>query len=270
MILYYISSNGNQYDLKVGHFRMRTADFHNYMWEPQVIEQQYGARPYRFDKAPLSYTATLSVFGTMEEKRTCLNLLHAAFDHDIYNMTPGKIVHGDYEIECYITMSNTYYENPYIYNDLTIYCPYPSWKKERLFELRPSQGNLYPYLDFNYGFPYDYSASLPGYEVVENPGEAPCQYKLIIYGPAINPIVAIDGLEIGVNVSLGSAERVEISSVDKTVMQYGSITQNIFNRRLKGTSIFGRISSGTHNVVWNNGFSADLILYEERSEPLWI
>lgn len=270
MILHYISSNGNSFDLKVGHLRMRTADFHTYEWTPQAVVQQYGEKPYRFDRNARTYAAELSVFGTMDEKRTFLNLLHAAFDHDIINMTPGRIVHGEYEIECYITMSNTYYEAPFIYNSLSIYCPYPSWKREGRYELREAEEKIYPFLDYPFGYEYDYKAVLPGYTVISNSSEAPAQYKLIIYGPVTNPIVSVDGIKIGVYATIGANERVEISSVDKTVIQYGSVEKNLFNQRIKTNSLFDRISSGEHTVIWSGNFNADLILYEERSEPLWI
>lgn len=270
MILYYTSSNGQSFNLKVGHLRMRTADFHTYEWTPQVVEQQYGERPYRFDKGAMRYSAQLSVFGTMDEKRTWLNLLHAAFEHDIYNMTPGRIRHGEYEIECFITVSSTYYETPYIYNDLQIYCPYPSWKVEKKIELRKSTAVEYPWLDFPYGFQYDFKGVLPGYENIVNAGEAPAQFKLIIYGATTNPKITIDGVAIGVNATIGASERVEISSVSKTVISYGAVERNLFNQRIKGQSMFERIRSGTHTVLWSGNFDADLILYEERSEPLWI
>ena len=271
MILHYVSSNGNSYDLKVGHLRMRTADFHTYEWLPQAVAQQYGEKPYRFDRDARTYGAQLSVFGTMEEKRTYLNLLHAAFDHDIINLTPGKIVHGEYEIECYITMSNTYYESPFIYNDISIYCPYPFWKKEKTYELRyEDETKVYDFLDYPYGYLYDFKAKLPGYEMIVNQSEAAAPYQLTIYGPVTDPIISIDGVQIGVYATIGAGERVVISSIDKTVILKGLTDRNLFNARVKTGSMFESIKSGEHSVLWNRTFNADLVLYEERSEPLWI
>ena len=272
MILHYVSSNGNDFDLKVGHFRMRTADFHTYEWIPQAVTQQYGERPYRFDRNARTYDAEMSIFGTMDEKKTFLNLLHAAFDHDIINLTPGKIIHGEYEIECYITMSNTYYDKPFIYNSLSFYCPYPFWTKEKTYSMKGGEGaKTYEYLDFSYDFAFDYKAKLPGYEMIANFGEASAPYKMVIYGPATNPVVVIDDVQIGVNATIGADERVEISSKDKTVILKGAFDRDIFNQRVKGkTSMFESIKSGEHSVLWNGAFNVDLTLYEERSEPLWI
>jgi len=270
MNLHYISSNGNCFDLKVGHFRMRTADFHTYEWLPQAVAQQYGERPYRFDRSARTYEAQFSVFGTMDEKRTFLNLLHAAFDHDIINMTPGVIVHGEYKIECYITVSSTFYETPFIYDSISIYCPTPFWMKEKTYQLRGRESDMYEYLDYPYGFPYDFKAKLPGYAMITNFGEAPAPYKLIIYGAAVNPFITIDGVQIGVRAVVGADERVEISSTNKTVVLKGAADRDIFNARIKDKSMFDKIKSGNHSVIWSGVFNADLILYEERSEPLWI
>lgn len=270
MILYYTSSNGQTFDLKVGHIRTRTADFHNYSWDPQTVSQQYGERPYRFDKNAQAYSVQVSIFGTMEEKRTYLNMLHAAFEHDIINHTPGRITHGEYYIDCYVTASNTFYENPFIYNDLVVYCPKPFWTKEKTYHLHGEEASEYEYLDYNYGYQYDYAAKLPGYVVLANLGEISADFKLVIYGPAINPSLIIGNMPVGANVSISAAERIEISSADKTVIQRGVIDKNIFNYRLKSRSMFERIPSGEHPVLWSGTFDADLTLYEERSEPLWI
>ena len=106
--------------------------------------------------------------------------------------------------------------------------------------------------------------------MIANRSEAAAPYKLIIYGPATNPVITIDGIQIGVNATIGADERVEISSVDKTVILKGAVDKNLFNARIKDTSMFEGIRSGDHPVMWSGAFNADLIMYEERSEPLWI
>ena len=271
MILKYISSNGNTFDLKVGHLRMRTADFHTYEWEPQAVQQQYGERPYRFDRAAVTYSAELSVFGTMEEKKTYLNLLHASFDHDVISNTPGRIAHGAYEIECYIISSSTHYERPYIYNEISIYCPHPFWVREKLYKLEKiEQETGGDYLDFPYDFPFDYKRTLSGYEVIANSGEKAAAYKMIIYGPASWPKIMIGNTEIGARVNIGPDERIEISSRDKTVIRKGLVDESIFNTRWKEKPMFEPIASGENVVTWSGGFRAELTVYEERSEPLWI
>ena len=274
MILYYESSNGQVFDLKdkLSHFRTRTANFHDYGWTPKVIEQQYGARVYRFDKGAVTYTALLSVFGSMDERRQWLNVLHAAFDADIANLTPGKIVHGMYEIECFITMSSTFYQEPWTQNQIQIYCPYPFWMAAQPYKLkRQESDSLYPFLDFPYDFPYDYQAVLPGYASIKNDASTACDWKITMHGPATDPVIAIDGQQIGVYASIGADEDVVISSSDKTVIKKGpSGEQNLFNNRIKTANMFDQLTAGNHSVIWSGTFEVDVVLYQRRSEPPWI
>lgn len=272
MTLIYTSSNGNSFDLKVSPLRTRTANYHNFEWSPQEIKQQYGAKVYRFDRGTKSYETELSVFGSLEDKKTYLNILHAAFDHDIATMTPGRITHGMYYIECFITASSTYYEDPWTQNVLTIYCPYPFWRRDIDYNLKVAEIDEYDWLDFPFGFPYDYRATLPGYAAIQNPGVKPAEWQIKIKGYAQNPIVIIGDLTVGVNAIIGAGEELVISSSDKTIIKYNSygIKTNLFNARLKDKSIFEPIPYGDHSVMWSGTFDIDLTIYEERSEPLWI
>lgn len=272
MILKYTSSNGQTYDLKVGHFRTRTANYHNYAWKPQTVAQQYGVKAYRFDKEAVTYTTTLTIFGTLPERRTFLNLLHAAFDHDIFTMTPGRLTHGQYYIECFITTSATSYSNPWTNNALSIYCPYPFWRKDNVYNLHAEEAEEYDWLDYPFDFPYDYQATLPGYSMVMNPGVKPADWLMKIHGYAFKPVVYVGGVAIGANAVIGSEETLVISSKNKTVVKIGANGQeeNLFNARIKGASIFDPLPSGELPVMWSGLFDIDLIVYEERSEPLWI
>lgn len=272
MILKYTSSNGQTYDLKVGRFRTRTADYHDFSWIPQVIKKQYGATVYRFDRDAKAYTTTLSVFGSDAERRTFLNLLHAAFDHDIVTMTPGRITHGEYYIDCFITESSTFYDDPWTQNTLKIFCPYPFWRHDIRYYLHTADAAEYEYLDYPHGFPYDYKATLPGYAMVTNPGVKPAEWELRIKGYVENPIIVIGGMSVGVNALIGSGETLVISSKNKTVVKIADngIKTNLFNARLKDHSIFEPLQSGEMSVMWSGTYDAELTVFEERSEPLWI
>lgn len=135
MTLRYVSSTGQVFDLQAASIRARRANFHDYQWTPQVKNLQYGDRVYRFNKEALYYTVILDIRKTLDERKATLNTLHAAFDADIFSMTPGRIVHGEYYILCYITFSSTYAENPYTTNELSVYCPYPFWVKENAYDM---------------------------------------------------------------------------------------------------------------------------------------
>lgn len=271
MILKYTSSNGQIFDLKVGRFRTRTADYHNYSWKPQVTNLQYGANVYRFDRDVVTYETTMTVFGTLDEKRTFLNLLHAAFDHDIITNTPGRITHGSHYIECYIIASSTYYDNPWTNNELSIYCPYPFWRRDIEHKLTAAEADEYEYLDYPYDFQFDYQATLPGYSMITNPGVKAADWKMEIQGPVTNPLVVIGDMSVGVNAAIGSGETLVISSRNKTVIKTSANGEtNLFNARIKTNSIFEPLPSGELAVMWSGQFDIGLTVYEERSEPLWI
>lgn len=322
MILQYETSDGTIFDLKTGPIRTRTANFHDYSWKPKVVNLQYGDRVTRFDKASVTYTAVLDIDGSLAERRETLNTLHTAFDNDIYKMTPGRIIHGEYYIRCFVTLSSTFYKGPFTQNEINIYCPYPFWIKERQYEfIKPdssedanryldyaSEGALYSvesgyYLDFVQGhldedgvvhlpivatevipqsanlgfegngeFPYDYMCINSGQQTITNAGTRGADYRLIVFGAISNPCVIIDNIIIGVNASIAEDEYLVIDSHDKTVIKYGNSGErtNLFNARYKEQSIFGRIGPGVHDVIWPGTFGFNLIVYEERSEPLWI
>lgn len=276
MILYYQSSNGAVFDLKDGQIlRTRTADFHTHAWSPQTVEQQYGSAVQRFDKEALTFTILFSLTGSLEKRREMLNQLHAAFEADIFNRTPGRITHGAFYIDGYVIASSTYPEAPFTQNEIQIYCPYPFWVRDHefRFETIEDSAQQYEYLDYAYDYAYDFAAHLPGYGKIENPGEAPANYHIRIYGPATAPYVSVGNRTIGITADLGTREYLDIDSKNKTVTKYAEngVKVNLFNARIKGSqSIFDRIAAGDAAVLWNGTFEFDLTLYEERGEPLWI
>ncbi len=273
MILKYQSSSGEEFDLKTTALRTRTANYHDYSWQPQIKEQQYGDRVYRFDKEALYYDTILNIGGSVEQRRETLNNLHEAFDRDIFTMKPGRIIHGDYYIQCYITFSSTAYNHPFTENELNIYCPYPFWIKENKYECLKQEdtAGANEFLDYPYDFDYDYMSGLTGQQSIENGGPGPAEYRLTMYGAASNPYISIDGEIIGVSTILQDGEYLVLDSREHTVYRHTITGEkiNLYNNRTKDRSIFEKIASGQHSVVWPGTFGFDLIIFEERSEPKW-
>lgn len=275
MILKYISAKGTEFDLKtVGGLRARSADLHTYEWVPDITELQFGVKVNRFRKEASAYIIKLDAGGTLAQRKQYLNELHAAFDEDIYNKTPGRIVHGDYYVQCYVIVSSTYAEDPYTSNEVTAYCPYPFWVKDNTwsFAKQESTAAANQYLDFEYDFPYDYTSDQTGQGTVQNAGSGPANYKLIVYGGCSNPYIMVDDRIIGVNTVLGDDEYMVIDSRENTVVRVTNSGSriNLYNNRIKtGVSIFDQIDPGFHSVIWPGTFGFDLTIYEERSEPAW-
>lgn len=273
MILQYESHNGQVFDLKAADIRARSANFHDYQWTPQTKQLQYGDRVYRFDKEALYYTVLLDIRGGIEHRKETLNALHAAFDDDIFAMQPGKIIHGEYYIHCYMNFSSTYAMDPFTNNEINVYCPYPFWIREHTYEFETREEQTeYSYLDYDYDFEYDFLSDLTDQAVVSNPGSGGADYEVTFFGPAVNPYIVADGNIIGVNAILTDGEYAVINSRDHAVYSVGISGRqtNLFNQRIKSNaSIFDRISPGNHSVVWPGTYGFNLTIYEERSEPKW-
>lgn len=271
MILKYQSSNGQVFDLKEAKIKTRTADFHDYTWVPQTVERQYGTAVSGFRKDAKTYTIVATALGTLEQKRNNLNLLHEAFDHDIRNLTPGRIVHGAFYIDCYMTQVSTTYEEPWTQNQFVAYCPNPFWARDEVLRLEPQVIEDPGGIDLPYDLPYDLGRVQIGYGMIENLASGASDMTLRFYGSCSNPFIRIDGHMYGVNVVLGEGEYVEINTALKTVTaHYQSGEANVFNLRTKRESVFDRIRPGNHEVEWSGSFPVEVVIHEERSEPLWI
>lgn len=256
MTLTYTSSNGNSYNLRGSVIRTRRADFNTFKWLPQTVGRQYGVYVKQFNRDPFQFTILLDIAGSLSDKMATLNALHEAFDHDILTMTPGRLSVGDYYVDCYITFSSTYYQKPWTQNEITAYCPYPFWQKNHT---------------------YSFSGEAVGTETVTNPGAGAAEFILTIHGPTTTSTcwIKCNDQKIGCQVELDTGDKVVINSRDKTVLAYYNSLPLVdspvdaFTTRIKEGSIFQKIPSGSSAVEWNGDMTFEMIVCEERSEPLW-
>lgn len=189
--------------------------------------------------------------------------------------TPGQLWtdQGEY-LSCRIITSNKSEWMVYGRN-VTIACVLlterPVWVSEHNYTFEPEEAQTYEYLDYNYGFLYDFMAKLPGYSGAQNSGTEPANFRLKLY-QGTNPFVVMNGIKVGVNTMIGEDEYVLIDSSNQTVTKYkhNGITENLFNLRTKGEkSIFERLPVGDISLMWNGAFAFDLTILEERREAKW-
>jgi len=109
--------------------KTRSANFHEYSWNPDAFQFDYGAQVLRFGKDPITYSATIYVNGSESSKRAWLDEFHLRCDLDIKNNTPGRLYWGDMYLECFIIETSTapMEGNVTVENEIGIYAPYPSW-----------------------------------------------------------------------------------------------------------------------------------------------
>lgn len=107
--------------------------------------------------------------------------------------------------------------------------------------------------------------------VLSNTGIVEMPFRLIIYGPCVNPVIYISNHAYQVNCSVESGEHLIIDSSEKTIQLVSNhgIISNKFAQRNKESYIFQKIPAGSNNITWDGSFGFDITLFEERSEPRW-
>lgn len=276
----YESSNGRRFDLKADPVRIKNANFHNYAWTREVIDQRYGEKVQRFSKDAQEYETTLYFVGNRDEVKSMLYELHNAFEQDIIKQSPGRLRWHRSYIPCYVTASSTYpHENDaWVCNDITIYCPSPFWIEEKSFSFFPVEEQAaYPYLDFNVDFAYDFSYKPRAVLPIETGHYAPSSFRMIMHGPCVNPSVTIGGNVYNVNVSVPAGGYLVIDSRPEAPLGWqvymrdaAGVQSNIFDNRNPNYQILERIPGGTVNLEYSRTYGIDLTLYLERSEPSWM
>lgn len=267
----YIASSGNVYDLTTSDILHRTANYYDWSWKADGAKRQYGQRVSRFSRDSATYEADLIFHGEPAELRRTIQALHNDFENDMRRMTPGRLVWGDYYIDCYINGSEV--ENisfwSWISNKIQILAPYPFWIKEEKVVISATPESTSGYLDYPYDYNYDYTAPEIGKKVVPSDFPFTSEFRMIIYGLAVNPRIVINGYPYILYATIPSGAYVIVDSKQRTIMLYKRNGQNmnIFDFRNKSDSIFEKIPAGNLDIVWDATFGVDLTIFREKSEP---
>lgn len=266
----YIASSGNEYDLTSNGIIHRSANYYNWLWNIEGTKLQYGTRVSNFAREAAEYDAELVFHGDPADLRQTIRALHNDFENDLRNKTPGRIVWGDYYLDCYITQSSA---DPmetwaYISDKIHIYAPYPFWMQDVHIALPVSAVSQGAYLDYPYDYPYDYTAPAVGSKTIQSDFPFSSEFMMVIYGAVVNPRVTINGYPYVLYASIPSGAYVVIDSRNKSIMMYQNGTKtNMFDFRNKTDSIFQKIPGGNLTLVWDSSFGVDITIYHEKSEP---
>lgn len=267
----YIASSGKQYDLAVNGVLHRTANYFSWAWGVNGTKLQFGTRVSDFSRDAAEYDAELVIYGTLEERRQIISALHNDFENDLREKKPGRLIWGDYYIDAYITQSQTAPMETwkYLNNKIHIYCPYPFWVQDAHVSLPVSSVTESAFLDYEYDYEYDYSAPVIGTKIVKSDFPFASEFKMVIFGLAVNPHITINGYPYVMNVTIPQGAYVVIDSRTKSITQYNNdgTQSNMFNYRNKVNSIFEKIPGGNLTIAWDASFGADITIFRERSEP---
>lgn len=257
------------------------SDLHDYSWNYTSDNNKISG----FNKGIVTKTIPIVICCNSDaEGITLKNKLLEICEKDVLATQHGKLIVGDYYLKCYVKgskKSNYLMRKGYMETNLSIVTDYPQWVKESTTSFRADgrvttegqtsgDGAGGKNLDFKRDFPYDYTSDMTN-KTLNNTGFVGTNFKLIIYGAAINPTVHIGGHTYQVNCSVGEGEYLTIDSLEQTIYltKQDGTTVNCFNKRNRTSYVFERIPSGQNTVTWDNTFGFDVVLLEERSEPRW-
>lgn len=272
VLLQYIGSSGNVYNLKTDGIRTKTANYHKWKWGVNGTALQYGIRISDFSRKPAEYETMLIFTGSYNARKELIDALHEDFELDVRTMRPGRIIWGDYYIDCFVVNSSTEPNaqvDLWTDNTIGLYCPYPFWIKEDTHSFYAKEAPAgQEFLDYPFDYSYDYYFGNPGVATWQTDFPFDSEFKLTIYGPVINPRIQINGYPYQIFTELSESEYAVIDSRNHTIIKYTNAGRvNLFDNRDKVNSVFKAIPGGTLQFNWTGAYGFDLTLFEERSEP---
>lgn len=275
----YIASSGNVYDLKAaGELKIKNANFHKYAWVPDAVQNRFGTSVSRFTREPVTYEVMLYFFGSYMQEKAHIEALHADFERDKINLTPGRLVWGDCYIECYITSSSTYPGdgNAWVVNEIEVYCPYPFWIQEQTVSITPIGETPVESRNKKYDYQYWYSYGANQTSITVNLDYySTCDFKLVAFGAFSAMYVTISGNVYNVQYPAAAAEYMVIDSRQHGIYKgqaylvgnNGRIT-NVFDYRNPNYSLYEKIPAGTITIEYPRTYGIDLTFFMERPEPI--
>lgn len=291
----YINGYGEELIFGADGLYINENDLRDWEWS---YETTHG-RVCNFSRKPITRKLPIKVWAETPGQAAGLkNMLHDVAHVDINAGTPGRLYVGDCYLECYlIASSKSKYLSSACTTDINMtvaadravwYKEVETWFGERVglasavvdnaivgYAVVGSDGSEETVdagpADYPRTYPYGYpNQTIVGDDPVQNDFVVPCDWKIVIQGPAVNPAIEIGGEVHRVLYSVGEGETIEIDSRSRTITARKTTGDvNIFRYRDKDADIFAKIRPGSHAVAWNGDYIFTVTLYGERSEPLW-
>lgn len=206
------------------------------------------------------------------------NRLFEVVEKDILAEQPGKIIIGDYYYKCFVVgskKSDYLRTKRMLKTTLTLTTDQPYWVKESTFVFGAVGSHLDiggedQDLDFAFDYPFDFSSN-NGSAQLANGSFVDSNFRMLIHGACVDPVVYIAEHAYQVNCTVAEGEYLTIDAVSKKIYitAVDGTTRNVYNLRNRDSYIFKKIPSGGNPVGWNGEFSISIVLLEERSEPKW-
>ncbi len=272
--LTYINHLNERFDMGTGGVYVNTHELRNYEWTVEKQGDRIASlrRGIVKRKLPLVFLSN-----TAAESYALRDRLFEIMDKDAAAQQYGKFVIGDYYLRGYVTKSvkkkwMKSLSGRFLQLDLTVTTDQPAWVQEKRHVLRKlsESGIGGQDLDYAFDYPYDFKSDT-GAEGVNNTGIVESNFRMIFYGPCVDPEVEIGGHLYKVFGDVGSKEYVTVDSAAKTIYltKEDGTRVSWLNNRYRRSYIFEPIKVGKQSVFWGGAYGIDVITYDERSEPRW-
>lgn len=159
---------------------------------------------------------------------------------------------------------------PFCIAGLTFVTDRPWWIKETHYDFYANNAYAGGSKKYAYRYPYRYGGGLTGGHIINEHFDK-ADFKMVIFGPVVNPLIIIGGHKYQINILLETGEYLELDTEKGTVTKVMNSGQavNAFHNREKSSDPFAPIIPGRHSVEWTGKFGWNITLYAKRSEPEW-
>ena len=214
-----------------------------------------------------------------EEAIEAANKIHAVFERDVLNEKRGKLFINGYYCKGYFVASNKPKwndANRYMQFNVIFASDKSDWIAETTTSFKKIDGNSGAFADdvkvYPNKYPYRYTNNNSTGNIDNNNSVTASDFIIRIYGAVTNPLIMIFGNIYQVNVAINENEYLEINSKEKTIMITKNNGQkvNAFWSASNYGYIFEKIPSGYPVVSWDGSFSFDVVVFDTRSEPIWM
>ena len=239
-------------DFGAGKLFINENDLHDYSWDVTSKNNRIS----NFKRGIITKTIPIIMkVDSVAEGIQLRNKLFEVFEKDVLSQKHGKIIIGDYYLNCFVTSnvkSDYLINNGYMKINVKITTDIPHWIRENTTRFNyATSGELGKSLDYNRDFPHDYSSNL-NVTRLNNTNFVPSNFLINIYGACDNPVITVGGHDYAVNVSLSATDYLTIDSINKTIVKTTETggTENCFNLRDKNSYIFEKMPISFYSVTF--------------------
>lgn len=276
MEIYYLSASGERLYLNRPPYYIKESELFDFNWSLSVAQKPLGdgGRVLSRRRASNERKIRLYVYADNDaDMAKAVNDLHRITDADTYALTHGRLYVGNEYLTCFVTASKKELDSDWrdcMCVTLTVMPDVPCWQMERCFSFSSAAEEDTGGAKYPFRYPKRYSVSSKTTVIVnDHYAESPMVIKL--YGPCEDPRFSVNGVLMGLDVTLTEGQYAIIDQREKTIVLVSDTGEktNIFDSRLKNGNIFTYAPAGPSVLECDDGLGMDVTVIRQRSEPEW-